>query len=323
MRFLRVFAMTCLVLGLTGLDSAFAQFPHLPKLPGMRPGKKDDSRRKKKQDNDSSVNPPGVPVPLDSPIFQAFRKLEQQSVYHQRMTFTNSDPQIQQMMAQMGFMPAETITAGDAKQVSLHFKMPVDGQSEDFELRGVSRDGRLAKKWFSPAKDRILARQDAEIGRQLAQYEAQAASSITRNLAMGPMGLAGAAFSAAAAGAAVAEAGAIKKQAHDFWEWSCMDGGGQTSRGDSAQERREPPPLTDLRALGDDTIDGVPVTSYEFYVQEGGQFHGPIQMYVAKESGLPMRIGMNDPSSGGSMRMDYSGFNQGGDFEIPACLAKR
>ncbi len=323
MRSLRVFAMTCLVLGLTGFNSAFAQFPHLPKLPGMRPGKKDDSRGRKKQDDDSSVNPPGVPVPLDSPIFQAFRKLEQQSVYHQRMTFSSSDPQVEQMMAQMGFMPAETITAGDVKQVSMHFKMPIDGQPEDFELRSVSRDGRLAKKWISPAKDRILAKQDAEIARQLAQYEQQSASSIVRNLAMGPEGIAGAAFSAAAATAAVAEAGAAKKQAHDFWEWSCMDGGGQTSRGDSAQGQRDAPPLTDLRALGDDTIDGVPVTSYEFYVREGGQFHGPIQMHVAKESGLPMRIGMNDPRGGGSMRMDYFGFNQGGDFEIPGCLARR
>ena len=140
---------------------------------------------------------------------------------------------------------------------------------------------------------------------------------------MGPMGIAGAAFSAAAATAAVAEAHAAKKQAHEFWEWSCMDGGGQTSRGDSAQGRRDAPPLTDLKILGDDTIDGVPVTGYEFYVREGGQFHGPMQMHVAKESGLPMRITMNDPRAGGGMQMDYFGFNQGGDFEIPGCLAKR
>jgi hypothetical protein len=80
--------------------------------------------------------------------------------------------------------------------------------------------------------------------------------------------------------------------------------------------------LTDLKILGDDTIDGAPVTVYEFYVQEGGKFHGPMQMFVGKESGLPRRIGMSDPRAGGGMQMDYYGFNQGGDFEIPACLAR-
>jgi hypothetical protein len=321
MRYFRFFAMMCLVLGLTGLDSAFGQFAHLPKLPGMRSGKKDDSRGSKKQDKKTSANPQGVPVPLDSPVFQAFRKLEQQSVYHQRMTFKSDDPQIQQMMAQMGFMPAETITKGDVKQVSMHFMMPFEGRPEDFELRSVSRGGRIAKKWFSPAKDRILAMQDAQVAQQLAQYEQQSASAIMRNLAMGPGGMMSAAFSAAAAGASVGLAAMATKKAHDFWEWSCMDGG--PSGDDSAQGQREAPPLTDLRVLGDDTIDGVPTSSYEFYVRDGGQFHGPIQMQVARDSGLPMRINVNDPSGGGSMQMDYFGFNQGGDFEVPGCLAKR
>ena len=75
--------------------------------------------------------------------------------------------------------------------------------------------------------------------------------------------------------------------------------------------------------MGDDTIGGVAVTSYEFYVQEGGQFHGPMQIYVAKDSGLPVRLGMNDPRMQGSMQMDYFGFNDGGDFEVPACLAQK
>jgi hypothetical protein len=265
--------------------------------------------------------PAGVPVPLDSPILQAFQKLEQQKVYHQRMTLTASDPRMQQMMEQMGFKPAETITAGDMKQVSMHFMMPFDGKTEDFELRSVSRDGRIASKWVSPAKDRILAKQDSQIAKQLADSEAQAASSVARNLAMGPMGIASAAVQAGAAAANAAEAASAKKQAHDFWEWQCRDGG-QNSKSDSAATR-QPPPLTDLRVVGDDTVSGVAVTSYEFYVQQGGQFHGPMQMYVAKDSGLPMRMGMNDPRMQGSMQMDYFGFNDGGDFEVPACLAQK
>lgn len=39
-------------------------------------------------------------------------------------------------------------------------------------------------------------------------------------------------------------------------------------------QRREPPPLTDLRVAGDQMLDGVAVTSYKFIVREGGKFEG-------------------------------------------------
>jgi hypothetical protein len=86
-------------------------------------------------------------------------------------------------------------------------------------------------------------------------------------------------------------------------------------------QHREPPPLTDLCVAGDQTVDGVAVTGYEFFVEDG-KFQGPLQMYVAKETGLPLRIAMSDPRAGGGMHMDYFGFNQGGDFEVPACVAE-
>ena len=317
---------------------AAAQF-HLP-VPGLGGGKKGKNQPPPNQPPPSQPDstqpapsaqpapvagpkPAGVPVPADSPILQAFQKLAQQNVYHQRMVVSSNDARMQQMMSQMGFMPAEVITAGDVKQVSMHFNMPFDGKTEDFELRSVSGNGRTASKWLSPAKDRILATQDAQITKQLAEAEASSASSIARNLAMGPMGMVSAAVQAAGAAASAAEAAAVKKQAHDFWEWQCRDGGGQASRSDTAQATRPAPPMTDLRVVGDDTINNVPVTSYEFYVRDGGQFHGPMQMYVAKDSGLPVRMGMSDPRMNGSMQMDYFGFNEGGDFEVPACLAQK
>jgi|SRR5579872_6024686 len=300
---------------------AFGQFPHLPKFPGSKRDKTEapDSRRGGRSGDDGAqVHAAGVPVPADSPIFSAFEQLQKQAVYHQRMTILVNDPRMEQIMAQMGFAPAETTTAGDTKQVSMHFKMPVHGQAEDFELRAVTRNGRLAKKWISPASGRILKEQDASIAKQLAESEEHAATSIAKNISMGPMGLASAGVSAAAAAANVAEAGRIRKQAHDFFEWSCMDAPAQKA----AAQRREPPPLTDLRVVGDQTLDGVAVTSYEFFVHEGGKFQGPLQMHVAKETGLPMRISMTDPRAGGSMQMDYYGFNQGGDIEIPPCFTE-
>jgi len=326
------FVIVYVMCNLAVVNPAAAQF-HLP-VPGLGGGKKAKNQPPPNQPPPSqpdSTQPPsapgpkpaGVPVPPDSPILQAFQKLGQQNVYHQRMTISSADPRMQQAMSQMGFMPAEIVTVGDVKQVSMHFNMPFEGKTEDFELRSVSGNGRTASKWFSPAKDRILATQDAQIAKQLAEAEASSANSIARNLAMGPMGIVSAAVSAGGAAASAAEAAAVKKQAHDFWEWQCRDGGGQAPRGDSAQATRQPPPMTDLRVVGDDTINNVAVTSYEFYVRDGGQFHGPMQMYVAKDSGLPVRMGMSDPRMNGSMQMDYFGFNESGDFEVPACLAQK
>ena len=88
--------------------------------------------------------------------------------------------------------PEVRVPAGDTKQVSMHFKMPALGQVENFELRTVVGNGRVAKKWISPGSGRILKGQDTQIARQLAEQEVQSASSIARNLAMGPMGWAGA-----------------------------------------------------------------------------------------------------------------------------------
>ena len=115
----------CLVVGAIVVNNlAVAQFPGMPKLPGASKRGKERRQRQQRGDDGAQVTPPGVPVPADSPLFDAFRRLEQQTVYHQRMTFTVSDPRMEQMMAQMGLTPAETITAGDTKQVSMHFKMP-------------------------------------------------------------------------------------------------------------------------------------------------------------------------------------------------------
>ena len=327
------FVIACMVCNLAVVSPVRAQF-HLP-IPGGKkdkgknqpppsaPNNSDQGGGNAKGADAAGPAPAGVPVPLDSPIFQAFQKLEQQNTYHQRMVFSANDPKMQQMMSQMGFMPAETLTVGNMKQVSMHFTMPFNGKPEDFELRSVSGNGRIATKWNSPAKDRILATQDAEIAKQLADSEAQAASSVARNLEMGPMGIASAALTAGSAAANAAQAAKAQKQAHDFWEWQCKDGGAQASQSGSAQAPRQPPPLTDLRVVGDDTINNIAVTSYEFYVRDGKQFHGPMQMYIAKDSGLPVRMGMSDPRMQGSMQMDYFGFGQGGDFEVPPCLAQK
>ncbi len=303
------------------LTSAQTLPPNMPNMPpGMPMPNMDNSRRRppRRQGNEQGqLRPAGVPIPADSPVFDAFRKLGEQQVYHQRMTITANDPRMAEMMAQMGFGPAETVTTSDAKQVSMHLMMPIGGKTEDMELRSVLRNGRMAKKWISPGSGRYLKEVDASIAKQLADAEAQYASSIARNLASGPMGWAAAGMDTGLTAATAAMAMKARKTAHDFFEWTCMDSDASPTQ----TRQRTPPPLTDLKMLGEQTLNGVAVTSYEFYVQDNGKAQGPMQMHIAKDSGLPMRIGMSDARMGGGMQMDYFGFNQGGDFELPACLS--
>jgi hypothetical protein len=292
------------------------QFPDPTQMPQMPP----QAQQRQQKNNQAQTRPPGVPVPLDSPIFQSFQKLEQQSVYHERMTMVTSDPQMAQMMAQMGFGPTETTVAGDTRQVSIHMKMSavdVPGQLDDWEIRAVSRNGRTARLITSPAVPRLLKLSDAMLAQQMAQQDQMASRAIAQSLAGGPMGAINAGLIGGVTITANVAALSMRKKAHDFYSWQCIPGSTE-----EPVNRNVPPPLTDLRVVGDQMLDGVPVTTYEFYVLDNGEFHGPIRMHVAKDTNLPVRIEMSDPQMGGGMRMDYYDFNKGGPLEVPACLDK-
>jgi len=115
-----------------------------------------------------------------------------------------------------------------------------------------------------------------------------------------------------------AEAVALRKKAHDFFTWQCVSTGNR-----QPVDRTAPPPLTDLQPAGGETLEGVAVSTYEFYVRDKDQFRGPMRMHVAKDTGLPARIEMTDPQMrGGSVQMDYYDFDKGGEIEVPACLAQ-
>ncbi|MBZ5662687.1 MAG: hypothetical protein LAO08_19975 [Acidobacteriia bacterium] len=275
------------------------------------------------RNDDSQVKPPGVPVPMDSPIFQSFQKLGQQTAYHTRITMVSNDPQMAQMMAQMGMGPTETIVAGDTKQVIMHMKMPatdVPGQIDDWEFRAVSRNGRTARLITSPAVPRLLKLADAQLAAQMAQQNQMAGRAIAESLAQGPMGLISASVMAASTAASDAMAVSLRQKAHDFYTWQCLPAKNQEQK--ESVNRKTPPPLTDLRVVGDQMLNGAAVTTYEFYVLDNGQYHGPLLMHVAKDTGLPARIEMNDPRMHGGMQMDYTDFNKGGDIEVPPCMAE-
>jgi hypothetical protein len=308
---------------------AFAQSPppNMPQLPpGMTlpPGMPMPTSRKRpaKRGDTSRPTPPGIPIPLDSAPMKAFQLLEQHSVYHMRMALNTPDPQMAQMMAQMGFAPMETTVSGGAKQVVMHMKIPASdlpGQVDEWEFRSVSQDGRAARLISSSAAPRFLKRTDAHLDKELFEVEKMGARTIAESLASGPVGWARAAMAGTETLMTTAELASMRKKAHDFFTWQCI-----TPSNRQPVDRTAPPPLTDLEQVGEQTLDGVPVTTYEFYVRERDQFYGPMRMHVAKDTGLPARIEMADPQMhGASMQMDYYDIDKGGDFEIPACLANK
>ena len=293
--------------------------PNMPQLPPgftLPPGMTMPSGRGKRPAKGAAnarPTPPGVPIPLDSAPMKAFQLLEQHNVYHMRMALNAGDPQMAQMMAQMGFAPTETTVSGGAKQVVMRMKMPASdlpGQMDAWEFRSVSKDGRAARLITSSGQERFLARTDAHLDKELVEVEKMAARTVAQSLAQGPVGWARAAMAGAEAAMTTAEMAKMRKTAHDFFKWQCI-----TPPNRQPVDHSAPPPLTDLQLVSD--------TTYEFYVHEKDQFYGPMRMHVAKDTGLPMRIEMSDPQMhGASMQMDYYDFDKGGEIEIPACLAK-
>lgn len=298
--------------------------PNMPQLPPgmtMPPGMNMPAggRRAGKRPDSSRANPPGVPITIDSAPMKSFQLLEQHPVYHMRMTIVTPDPQMAQMMASFGIGDMETIVAGGVKQVSMKLKMPMldTGKTDDFEFKSVSKDGRAATIIISTAAERIKKAADASIAKAIADMQKATARTVAQSLAQGPVGWARAGFAAAEDAVFVAEITKVRQKVHDFFEWKCVNGVKQ-----QPVDRTKLPPMTDLKETGDQTLDGTSVAAYEFYVKEKDQFHGPMHMYVAKESGLPMRIEMSDPQMrGASMKMDYFDFDKGGEIEVPGCLA--
>lgn len=264
--------------------------------------------------------PAGVPVPEGSPLFVAFKLLEKQPGYRMTMTAESNDPRMAQMAAMgMGFSPAETVVKGSARQVTMHMKMPAmdqPGTIDDWEIRAVVQNGRGARLITSPAVPRILRLSEQAAAMQMAMLDRQAGMAIAQALAQGPIGAIQAGMIAGVTAMAHVEVPRMLKKEKEFFAWQCMPqlGGGQN-------EGQRTNQLTDMRSLGDQTVDGTDATVYEFYVRDGDQFRGPVHLLVAKDTGLPLRIEMTDPQLQGSMHMDYS-FDNIGDIEIPACMSR-
>ena len=301
--------------------------PGMQMPPGMSmpPGGANQGRRGRQRESNNqqpaAVRPPGVPISMDSAPMKAFLRMEQHSSYRTRMNFNVPDPMMAQMLAQMGVGNMETAVSNGVKLVTMHMKIPatdIPGQVDDWDAQAISINGRAARKFSSTAAPRYLARTDAKAAKELEEMNRFAARSIASSLASGPAGWVSAGMLAASTALSEVELVKAVKTVHGFFEWECVK-----SKPPAPVDRTSPPPLTDLSSVGDRVVEGRPVTSFQFFVhdQQKDEYHGPMLLHIAKDSGLPMRIEMSDPQMRGvTMNMDFSDVDKVEPFEIPACL---
>ena len=267
-----------------------------------------------------SSSRPGVPVPLDSPLYASFALLEAHPAYHMVMTLESTDPKFAQMAAQgLGMSPGELTVQGGTRQFVMHMRMPatdVKGTIDDWEIRSVVRDGRAARLITSPAVPRYLKLAEDRLAMQLAMLDRQAAMSIAHAAAEGPMGAIGAGMEAAQLAVAHVEAPRLMKKARDMFSWQCQ-AAPKSSGENSSQPRTQ---LTDLHPIGDEVVNGQAAAAYEFYAYDNEKTQGTIHLLVAKDTGLPLRLEMGNPQAGQTMKMDYTELTQPVSIEIPPCM---
>ena len=259
----------------------------------------------------------GVTVPLDSALYTSFMRLKTQPGYHMVMTMLTSNPQMAQM-AQSIFSPGELVVEGNTRRYTMHYKMPatdVPGTVDDWEIRAVVQNGRAARLITSPAVPRLLKEAEEKAAHDLAELDRMAATSIARAAAEGPMGAIGAGMTAAGVAMAHAEAPKMLKKERDLFSWQCRDVPPSDASGNQPN-----PNLTDLHPIGDQNVNGTMADGYEFYDHENEKTQGTVHLFVAKDTGLPLRIEMVDPSGAGGIQMNYGPLTGPANIEVPACM---
>jgi hypothetical protein len=260
----------------------------------------------------------GVPIPLDGALYTSFTRLKARSSYHVFMNMQSNDPKVAQMMAQGTVTPAELIVQGNTRQYSMHMKIPArdePGTIDDWEIRAVVQNGRAARLLTSPAVPRILKKSEEKAAMGLAMLDQQAATAIARAAAEGPMGAIGAGMMAAQTALTHAEMPKMLKKERDMFSWKCSPAPKNGGPGQASTTQ-----LTDFHAIGDQNVDGRIADGYEFYAYDNEKTQGTVHLFVAKHTGLPLRIEMGDPNAGGGLQMNYGELTAPVNIEIPACM---
>jgi hypothetical protein len=264
----------------------------------------------------------GVPVPQDSPVYQSFSLLKNLQAYRMNINMQSHDPRRAKDAATgAGFGTIEKLVEGDTTQVIMHMKMPAmdaPGTMDDWEIRAVAQDGRVARMFSSPAVARINKLNEQMRATQMTMLDKQAGTAVTHALTQGPLGAISAGMAAGQTALMHAEAPRKLHETESSYSWKCLE----TSTGSAS--KKAPAQLTDLKTVGNEAVGATAATIYEFYANDGNGPRGPVRLYVAtdgKDIGLPLRIHMDDPQGYGSMDIDYS-YGPFRDFEVPECLTQ-
>jgi hypothetical protein len=258
----------------------------------------------------------GVPVPMDSALYTSFMRLKTQPGYHMVMTMQTNDPQMA-AMAQSIFSPQEMLVVGDTRQYTMHYKMratDVPGTVDDWEIRAVVQNGRAARLITSAAVPRLLKESEEKAAHDLAEIDRMAATVVARAAAEGPMGAIGAGMTAAGVAMAHAEVPKMLKMQRDMFSWQCRD------VPQSAPGAQSTTQLTDFHPIGDQNVNGAMADGYEFYSYDNQKTQGTVHLFVAKDSGLPLRIELVDPNGAGGVQMNYGPLTGPANIEIPPCM---
>ena len=258
----------------------------------------------------------GVPVPLDSALYASFMRLKTQPGYHMVMTMQTNDAQMA-AMAQSIFSPQEMLVVGDTRQYTMHYKMratDVPGTVDDWEIRAVVQNGRAARLITSAAVPRLLKESEEKAAHDLAELDRMAATVVARAAAEGPMGAIGAGMTAAGVAMTHAEVPKMLKNERDMFSWQCRD---VPQGGPGAQSTTQ---LTDFHPIGDQSVNGAMADGYEFYSYDNQKTQGTVHLFVAKDTGLPLRIELVDPNGAGGVQMNYGPLTGPANIEIPPCM---
>jgi len=192
----------------------------------------------------------------------------------------------------------------------------VPGTVDDWEIRAIVQNGRAASLITSPAVPRLLQLSEKRAAQQMAQLDRMAANAIARAAASGPMGALGAGMTAAQVAFMHVEVPRMLKKQKEMFSWKCRDAPHSGASGEATTQ------LTDLRSIGEQNLDGRMADGYEFYAYDNDKTQGAVHLFVTRDTGLPLRMEMGDPTVGG-IQMNYSELTElttPVNIEIPACM---
>ena len=128
--------------------------------------------------------PAGTAVPENSPVFAAFKTLQQTPAYRMTFEMNINDPRMALAAAHgFGFAPMESIVKGGVHQATTHMTMPAFDKPvtvDDWEIRAVVKDGRGARMTSQPAIPRLRKLNDEMPAMPLAMMAKQAAMTVAR-----------------------------------------------------------------------------------------------------------------------------------------------